>query len=458
MAGKNAMKGNTTTDSYWTNRSVLDFAGPEHPITAMLQRTRTLVLEAIERGWSGPPFDPFQLAEYLKIEVVPSQEVLEACTVSVGSKFRIEYNPNRGINRARYSVAHEIAHTLFPDCADAIRHRKPYHGSQGDNWQLEMLCNIGAAELLMPVGSGLECPIYPEDFAKLLDLRQRYKVSTEALLLRMARLCGLSIFAANFDARTNRPVINYAISSSPGLRIREGTALPSNSLLTQCTAIGFTAEGSEKWPMIGSVKIQCVGVPPYPGQIKPRILGVLRNSNVEQTDVPKITYVRGDATQVRGSGPKILAQIVNDKAQTWGGGLSLAVRRKWPNAQKEFTDWFLGEAVSPRLGKVHFSSAVDGLIIASIVAQAGYGDSARPRIRYNALEHGLSQVGQKAEKIDASIHMSRLGCGEAGGNWNIVGELVEMNLTSHGIPVTVYDLPGKTATEKQPSLPGLFAG
>jgi uncharacterized protein DUF955 len=458
MASQNAVKVSSTTEAYWTNRSVLDFAGTGQPIAAMLRRTRTFVLEAIERGWSGPPFDPFQLAEYLRIEVVPSQDVLEARTISVGSKFRIEYNPNRGINRARYSVAHEIAHTFFPDCADAIRHRKPYHGGQGDNWQLEMLCNIGAAELLMPVGSGLECPTHPEDFTKLLDLRQQYKVSTEALLLRLARLCGLSVFAANVDVRTNRPVINYVISSLPGLRIREGTLLPSNSVVTQCTAIGFTAEGSEKWPAIGSVSVQCVGVPPYPGQIKPRILGIVRTSDGRQADVPQIKYVRGDATQVRGVGHNILTQVVNDKAQTWGGGLSLAVRRKWPKAQKEFTDWFAKDASSPRLGKVHFATVTDGLTIASIVAQAGYGDSARPRIRYGALEHGLAEVGQRAEKMNASIHMSRLGCGEAGGSWNIVGELVEMNLTSHGIAVTVYDLPGKSVTEKQPSLPRLFAG
>jgi len=423
----------------------------------MQQRIRTLVLDAIERGWIGPPFDPIQLAELLGIDVVPSQDVLEARTVTAGSKFRIEYNPNRGVNRARYSVAHEVAHTLFPDCAEAIRHRKPYHGNEGDNWQLEMLCNIGAAEILMPVGSGLECPIYSDDFSKLLELRQQYKVSTEALLLRMARLCGLSVFAASLDAKSNRPTINYVISASPGLRVWEGMSLPSNSLVTHCTAIGFTAEGSETWPAMGSIKIQCVGVPPYPGQIKPRILGILRDPGLAQPELPKISYVRGDATQVRGSGPKILTQLVNDKAQTWGGGLSLAVRLKWPEVQKAYTNWFTKEVTSPRLGKVHFTNAAEGFIVASIIAQSGYGDSARPRIRYGALERGLAEIGEKAKEIHASIHMSRLGCGEAGGSWNIVGELVEMNLTSHGIPVTVYDLPGKTTPEKQPSLPGLFA-
>ena len=416
-----------------------------------------LVLDAMERGWSGPPFDPFQLAELLSIDVVPSQDVLEARTATVGSKFRIEYNPNRGVNRARYSIAHEVAHTLFSDCAEAIRHRKPYHSGEGDSWQLEMLCNIGAAEILMPVGSGLECPVHSDDFSKLLDLRQQYKVSTEALLLRMARLCGLCVFSASIDARSNRPTVNYVISSSPELRVREGMSLPSNSIVTHCTAIGFTAEGSETWPIVGPIKVQCVGIPPYPGQTKPRVLGILRDPNLAQPESPKITYVRGDATRARGSGSKILTLLVNDKAQTWGGGLSLAVRRKWPEVQKAYTNWFTREVRSPRLGQVHFSNAEDGLVVASVIAQAGYGESVRPRIRYRALERGLGEIREKAEQIQASIHMSRLGCGEAGGNWNVVGELVELSLTSHGIPVTVYDLPGKTMPERQPSLPGLFA-
>jgi hypothetical protein len=53
--------------------------------------------------------------------------------------------------------------------------------------------------------------------------------------------------------------------------------------------------------------------------------------------------------------------------------------------------------------------------------------------------------------------MPRIGCGEAGGSWNIVGELVETNLVARGISVTVYDQPGKDAVERQPSIPGLFA-
>jgi hypothetical protein len=168
-----------------------------------------------------------------------------------------------------------------------------------------------------------------------------------------------------------------------------------------------------------------------------------------------IEYVRGDATQTRGLGKKIIVQLVNDKAVTWGGGLSLAVRHKWPDIQREFTAWAAEGRASLRLGNVHFSKPINDIVVASVVAQAGYGESTKPRIRYNALEQGLIEVAEMARRNEASVHMSRLGCGEAGGSWSIVGELVQSCLNCQGIRVTVYDLPGRTAKTTQPLLPGI---
>jgi hypothetical protein len=360
MASQNAVKVNSTTEAYWTNRSVLDFAGTGQPIARCYSGLGLLCLRRSNAAGVDRPLTLFNWPSTSESTLFRHKTSLKPAQSRSDRNFVLNTTPT--------------VESIEPDTPLPMKLRTPSSlivrmqfaiaryitGAKGNNWQLEMLCNIGAAELLMPVGSGLECPTHPEDFTKLLDLRQRYKVSTEALLLRLARLCGLSVFAANVDMRTNRAVINYVISSLPGLRIREGTPLPSNSVVTQCTAIGFTAEGSEKWPAIGSVSVQCVGVPPYPGQIKPRILGIVRPQNERQTETPQIKYVRG----------------------------------KWPKAQKQFTDWFANDANSPRLGKVHFAAVTDELTMASIVAQAGYGDSARPRIRYRALEQGLSEVGQ----------------------------------------------------------------
>ena len=90
-------------------------------------------MQAIQSGWSGPPYDPFQLADLLKIPVVARQDISEARTVPSKSGFVIEFNPNRPRNRVRYSICHELAHTLFPDCGERVRNRATHERMQGDD-------------------------------------------------------------------------------------------------------------------------------------------------------------------------------------------------------------------------------------------------------------------------------------------------------------------------------------
>ena len=85
--------------------------------------------------------------------------------------------------------------------------------------------------------------------------------------------------------------------------------------------------------------------------------------------------------------------------------------------------------------------AEEGVWVASMVAQSGYGPSPRPRIRYSALRHALGSVREVALELGATIHVPRIGAGEAGGDWTIVEELLRDECVRHGVAVTVYDLP-----------------
>ena len=84
-----------------------------------------------------------------------------------------------------------------------------------------------------------------------------------------------------------------------------------------------------------------------------------------------------------------------------------------------------------------------------MVSQHGYGPSPRPRIRYDALQACLRLLAKVATECSASVHMPRIGCGEAGGSWGIVQELVETELVTRGVVVTVYDLPDKRMQKKE---------
>jgi hypothetical protein len=62
-------------------------------------------------------------------------------------------------------------------------------------------------------------------------------------------------------------------------------------------------------------------------------------------------------------------------------------------------------------------------------------------LRYAALESALTAVAEHAKLVNASVHLPRIGCGQAGGSWVVVQELIATSLGAANAPVTVYDLP-----------------
>src|SRR5690349_4117995 len=136
----------------WTNKSVLTLAKGADPIGVIEKLARDLVLQARDAGWQGPPFNPVAIADLLKIPVEANAEVSDARIFATESGLRIQFNPTRARERVRFSIAHELAHTLFPDVAKEIRNRGG-NKAAADDWQLEMLCNLAASEFVMPMGA-----------------------------------------------------------------------------------------------------------------------------------------------------------------------------------------------------------------------------------------------------------------------------------------------------------------
>ena len=451
MSSVGARRSAEEKQTIWTHPSVLSLAAATgiDPINAVTARARETVFRAIQSGWSGPPYDPFALAEFLKVSVEPRQDVVDARTLSAGAgKFRIEFNPNRSSARINFSVAHEIAHTLFPDCAEVIRNRFTHAEIQPNDWQLEVLCNVGAAEILMPVGSFQIDETRPVSIDTVIALQREFSVSSEAVLLRIAKLTSQQclVFVAHRDETRNSSVyrLDYAVSSrSLPIGLASGFQLPSSTVVAECTAIGFTAKSEEEWiSSRGRWRVECLGIAPYPGHLYPRVVGIVMPTDNSVTQSNMIQYLKGDATQPRGTAARMIVQVVNDKAISWGKGFSVAVRRRWPHAQKEFTRWVFESRSEFKLGNVHVAKLGESLELASLVAQHGYGPSLFPRIQYAALETCLSKIAARAKETGASVHMPRIGCGEAGGNWKIVSEITDETLCKESIPVTVYDLPG----------------
>jgi len=443
-----------TKERYWTHPSVkaLVEGSDRDPVAAISQKAVDVSLTAMQQGWSGPPFDPFWLAEYLKVRAVPREDVGDARTVPSGPGLTIEFNPNRPKERVRYSIFHELAHTLFPDCRQRIRNRLTHAAMKGDDWQLEMLCNLAAAEFAMPVGTLPSISDQHLDIHRALELREKYGVSVEAMLLRLAKLTDqqCSFFCASrvgIDTAKPRYVVDYTKPSRAwsDAILRQGLDLPDDTIAAGCTAIGFTARGQEEWGRLGKIRVECVGVRPYPNHTFPRVVGLLRPIRQSATHLPSITYLKGDASQPRGSGTRLLIQVVNDAALTWGGGFSLVLRKKWPSLQQAFRSWAM-EFRNLKLANLHIVAVDETLSLISMVAQHGYGPSATPRIRYLALRDCLKKISDIAVERGATVHMPRIGCGLAGGSWDVVSELITETISNRSVKVFVYDLPGTKPT------------
>ncbi len=425
----------------WTNASVLRFAGDRDPVEAIEEAARAQVLAALDAGWKGPPFNPIALADIRGIPVEANADVWDARTVSAGDHLRIQFNPTQPRERVRFSIAHEVAHTLFEDAGKADRHR----GGDGspDDWQLEMLCNIAAAEFVMPVGSlGAIEKVLPIEV--LMTDRRRFDVSAEAYLLRVGKVASepvLVVFASAGDEPSPRYRIDYAVPSRGWSLQVSGIAPPMDTLLRECTAVGFTVRGEESWSSLGPVSVECVGLPGYPGRLLPRVACLVRQRNGVASRREGLSYLQGDVLQPRGTGIRLVLMMVNDTARRWGGGLARTAARRFPRAQDEFSAWIMELPRRERLGQAHFADVGNGITLVSLVAQEGYGTSDAPRVRYAALSRALNRVADEAARHGASVHMPRLAAGGAGGSWDVVEGIVTDVLVDHGIPTTVYDLP-----------------
>jgi O-acetyl-ADP-ribose deacetylase (regulator of RNase III) len=162
----------------------------------------------------------------------------------------------------------------------------------------------------------------------------------------------------------------------------------------------------------------------------------------------RISYVVGDATRPRGEGKKIVSHICNNIG-VWGRGFVLAISGRWPEPEIMYRDWHRrGKTVEGKpfkLGQVQFVEVVDGeIIIANMIGQRGIRSSRNPiPIDYTAVGDCLSTVANGAQVLSASVHMPRIGAGLAGGDWNRIEGIIQERLTDRGVPVVVYNLPGR---------------
>jgi Zn-dependent peptidase ImmA (M78 family) len=167
-----------------------------------------LIEYAKKFGWSGPPYDPRILASILGIRV--KEKNLSAGTDGVlraNGEDQLEILVNQKLPKTRrnFTICHEIAHTLFPDCFEIVRMRKQTGKVENYHLELELLCNLAASEILMPTDKFARDVVYHGFSLRSVDaLAERYGASPEAVTRRMIST-ELEISCAVFFRRMNKP-------------------------------------------------------------------------------------------------------------------------------------------------------------------------------------------------------------------------------------------------------------
>lgn len=164
-----------------------------------------------------------------------------------------------------------------------------------------------------------------------------------------------------------------------------------------------------------------------------------------------ITYLNGDATDPIKK-PALIIHVCNNCCG-WGAGFVLAISRRWPEPEQAYRQWCQGSFKVPQiidekekdfvLGNVQFVPVLDKNIwVANMIAQDNYKrqghESGKVYLNYDALNKTLEKVFKFAKQKQLTIHMPKIGCGLAGGSWDVIEAMI--NPFTNDVETFVYEI------------------
>ena len=114
-----------------------------------------------------------------------------------------------------------------------------------------------------------------------------------------------------------------------------------------------------------------------------------------------------------------------------GSGVALAIRNKWPKVYEKYREHYK----KAKLGMIQIIHIDYNLLIVNLFAQDRYGRD-KCHTDYDALSDCLKKVSNWHLNNHTDLHIYipyKMGCGNAGGNWDIVYSIIKENLTSFKI-------------------------
>lgn len=127
--------------------------------------------------------------------------------------------------------------------------------------------------------------------------------------------------------------------------------------------------------------------------------------------------------------------------KTMGAGIAKSIAEKYPEAY--LADKSLPLSPTQRLGKFSYAKAKDRKTVVNLYGQHGYGQGIQTD--YDSLESAIHQFFTKARK-DSSVNLEKvgvpykIGCGLAGGDWDIVKSILNRQSELHKVTIYIYQL------------------
>ena len=130
------------------------------PRSTIVHMARSLTAKA--DGFSGLPADPLERLKIIasmsrmKVQPMDMDEVRKekrdaALYPTANGGWTVLYNANRPKSRIIFTIGHEIIHTFFPNSTSGARFRTITNPRSREANELELLCHLGASELVMPL-------------------------------------------------------------------------------------------------------------------------------------------------------------------------------------------------------------------------------------------------------------------------------------------------------------------
>lgn len=126
----------------------------------------------------------------------------------------------------------------------------------------------------------------------------------------------------------------------------------------------------------------------------------------------------------------VKGNLLNSKCEIIAHGVNCSgvagqIAKKWPRVREAYIDKF--NKTGWNLGDIQICFATDDLelpLIVNVATQTKFGYDGKQYANYEAIRTGLDKVFKYADEHNMKVGMPKIGCGLAGGKWEIVFSII----------------------------------